>query len=136
MDATAKPSLAAQAFHQDPQVVEACQTILDVLQKHQQGITGVRAAEPALVQSYAQTIAAFSKVRGGNLYFPFLGSGIGRGALVELGDGSVKYDFISGIGVHHLGHSHPKLVAAALEAAIGDTIMLGNLPTYIRIRTN
>ena len=127
MDATATHRLTAQALHIDPQLLEARRTILDAVANHQQQITGVRAADPELAQSYAETIAAFSEVRGGKLYFPFLGSGIGRGALVELGDGSVKYDFISGIGVHHLGHSHPKLVAAALDAALSDTIMLGNL---------
>ncbi|MEQ1843399.1 MAG: aminotransferase class III-fold pyridoxal phosphate-dependent enzyme, partial [Verrucomicrobiales bacterium] len=62
-----------------------------------------------------------------SLFFPYLGSGIGNGALVELADGSVKYDFISGIGVHHFGHSHPALVAACLDAALGDTVMQGNL---------
>ena len=34
---------------------------------------------------------------------------------------------ITGIGVHHLGHSHPLLTQAALDAALGDTIMQGNL---------
>lgn len=127
MDVTTSAALSAQRFHNDPQVITARRAILDALHKHQQEIDGVRAADPALAQDYAETVAAFSEVRGGNLYFPYLASGIGRGALVELADGSVKYDFISGIGVHHLGHSHPKLVAAALDAALGDTIMLGNL---------
>jgi 4-aminobutyrate aminotransferase-like enzyme len=39
----------------------------------------------------------------------------------------VKYDFISGIGVHYLGHSHPAVVEAALDAALRDTVMQGNL---------
>ena len=69
----------------------------------------------------------FGDIRGGTLYFPYLGSGIGRGPLVELADGSVKYDMISGIGVHYLGHSHPALIAASIDAAIRDTIMQGNL---------
>ena len=127
MVGTENKTVIAQAFHADPQVLEAQKTILNALRRHQQQITGVRAANPALIESYAETIAAFSELRGGKLYFPYLASGIGRGALVELGDGSVKYDFISGIGVHHFGHSHPELVAAALESALSDTIMLGNL---------
>ena len=127
MTATAEAALVANAFFEDPAVVAAQQTLLDALKQRQQGITGPRPANPALAQGYAETLAAFSEVRGGKLYFPFLGSGIGRGALVELGDGSVKYDFISGIGVHHFGHSHPKLVAAVLESALTDTVMLGNL---------
>src|SRR5436190_703501 len=55
------------------------------------------------------------------------GSGFGSGCLVELADGSVKYDMISGIGVHGLGHGNPILVAAGLEAALQDTVMQGNL---------
>ena len=46
---------------------------------------------------------------------------------MELADGSVKYDMISGIGVHYLGHSHPALIAAGVDAAIRDTVMQGNL---------
>ena len=58
---------------------------------------------------------------------PYLGSGLGNGALVELADGSVKYDLIAGIGVHFLGHSQPALIDAAVESALRDTIMQGNL---------
>lgn len=121
-----KPTFG-QSFAQDPAVVNAQRAILEALSAYQKQIPGVRPARAELVQTYEETIAEFSAIRGGKLYFPYLGSGIGRGALVELGDGSVKYDFISGIGVHHLGHSHPKVVAAALESALSDTIMLGNL---------
>ena len=71
-------------------------------------------------------ISSVSK-NGGPLSLPYLGSGIGNGALVELADGSVKYDFISGIGVHFFGHSHPLMVEAGFEAAIRDTVMQGNL---------
>src|SRR6266550_3010920 len=69
----------------------------------------------------------FSESRGGALYYPYLGSGIGNGALVELADGSVKYDMISGIGVHYFGHSHPMLLDAGVDAALRDTVMQGNL---------
>ena len=34
---------------------------------------------------------------------------------------------ISGIGVHYLGHSHPALIAAGVDAALRDTVMQGNL---------
>ncbi len=39
----------------------------------------------------------------------------------------VKYDMITGIGVHIAGHSHPALLEAGFEAALQDTIMQGNL---------
>ena len=50
-----------------------------------------------------------------------------NGALVELRDGSVKWDMITGIGVHFFGHSDPDLIRAALEAALDDTVKHGNL---------
>ncbi len=50
-----------------------------------------------------------------------------NGSFVELADGSVKLDFIVGIGVHGMGHSHPANVAATVDAAIEDTVMQGNL---------
>lgn len=127
MPATASHALQAEAFRADPQVTAAKQSLLAALERRQAEITGVRPPDPAREQSYAETLEAFSQARGGKLFFPFLGSGIGRGPLVELADGSVKYDFISGIGVHYLGHSHPRLVEASIEAALGDTVMQGNL---------
>lgn len=69
----------------------------------------------------------FGEIRGGKLYFPYLSSGLGNGPFVELGDGSVKLDFITGIGVHGYGHSHPLLVEAAIDSAAADTVMQGNL---------
>ncbi len=52
---------------------------------------------------------------------------MGNGPYVELADGSVKLDFIGGIGVHGCGHSHPDMVAASVDAALEDTVMQGNL---------
>lgn len=117
----------AQKFFTDPRVAKAKETLLAVLTEYQKNITGPKLAVAELKQSYADTIKSFEDVRGGNLFFPYLGSGLGRGPLVELADGSIKYDFINGIGVHHFGHSHAKLIAASLGAALSDTVMQGNL---------
>ena len=46
----------------------------------------------------------------------------GAGAFVELQDGSVKLDFISGIGVHW-GHGISDLIEASLKGALQDMIM-------------
>ena len=119
--------LLAELLAADPRIAQAKALILAALAQHQQSLTGVRPADPKRKASYDDLIAQFSTARGGALYFPYLGSGIGRGPLVELADGSVKYDFITGIGVHYFGHSHPMLVAAAIDSAISDTIMQGNL---------
>lgn len=70
---------------------------------------------------------AFSEARGGKLYYPYLGSGMGNGPFMELTDGSVRYDFINGIGVHHFEHSNAKIIEACLDAALEDTVMQGNL---------
>jgi acetylornithine aminotransferase len=101
--------------------------LLSALAEQQRKLTGVRPADPERKMSYAEAIKRFGELRGGTLYYPYLGSGIGRGPLVELADGSVKYDMISGIGVHYLGHSHPAMVEAGIDAALRDTVMQGNL---------
>jgi 4-aminobutyrate aminotransferase-like enzyme len=119
--------LAAGRLIRDPRVTQAKQLLLEAISEHQGAIKGIRPPLAELKSSYDQMIASFNEWRGGQLWFPFLGSGLGKGALVELLDGSVKYDFISGLGPHYLGHSHPALLGAGLDAAISDTIMQGNL---------
>lgn len=119
--------LIADSFRSDPRVAEAKALVLETIAEYQARITGVRPPDPELRKSYGEVIDEFGELRGGALFYPYLGSGIGAGPLVELADGSVKYDFISGIGVHHWGHSHPALLEASLTAAMQDTVMQGNL---------
>lgn len=119
--------LAAEAFRQDARVGQARNLLHAALAEHQARLRTVLPPRDNLRQRYAETLQAFGQDRGGKLFFPYLGSGLGNGALVELADGSVKYDMISGIGVHAFGHSDPQLLDAALDAALGDTIMQGNL---------
>jgi acetylornithine aminotransferase len=121
------PQLVAQSLFADPRVAQARQLLQAALAEHQRAITGVRPANPELKISYEQLISHFAAARGGALFFPYLGSGIGKGTLVELADGSVKYDMITGIGVHYFGHSSPLLTDAAVDAALRDTVMQGNL---------
>lgn len=119
--------LVAETLANDPRIAQAKKILQDAVAERGKELTGVRAADPERAATSKQMIEQFNAIRAGALYFPYLGSGIGRGALVELADGSVKYDMISGIGVHYLGHSHPALIAAGVDAAIRDTIMQGNL---------
>jgi acetylornithine aminotransferase len=119
--------LVAEALAADSRVAEARRLLLAALTDHQQRLAGVRAADPQRKGAYEQAIKQFETLRGGSLYYPYLSSGIGRGPLVELADGSVKYDMISGIGVHYFGHSHPDLMLATVDAALRDTVMQGNL---------
>ena len=108
-------------------MAEAKRLLREALDEHQSEFTDVRGPRPEMAATYQQAIEELSKRRGGNLFFPYLGSGIGKGALVELADGSVKFDMITGIGVHAFGHSDPDLLEASIDAALGDTVMQGNL---------
>jgi len=122
-----KKRTLADDLASDPRITEAGNRLLQVLAEYQRHIKEIVPPDPELTVSYEQTLDQFGSIRGAPLFFPYLGSGIGNGPLVELADGSVKYDFISGIGVHHWGHGHPAMVRAALEAALRDTVMQGNL---------
>jgi acetylornithine/N-succinyldiaminopimelate aminotransferase len=119
--------LIAEALASDPRVAKAKQLLLEAVEEHRQKITGILPPNPELKQKYQELLEAFSEYRGAKLWFPFIGSGIGNGSLVELMDGSIKYDFISGIGPHYWGHSHPNLVSTGVDAAISDTVMQGHL---------
>ena len=119
--------LLAQKFQSDPRVKKAKKLLKDALIAHQKSLNSVKAPQSHLKISYEKTLAEFAKLRGQSLYYPYLSSGIGRGPLVELADGSVKYDFITGIGVHYFGHSHPGVLEANIDAALEDTVMQGNL---------
>lgn len=117
----------AEGFFNDPRLTEAKKLIQEALKDHQSKITGVKTADPELKPSYDTIIKKVSDFRGGALWYNYLGSGIGNGPLVELADGSVKYDFITGIGVHYMGHSHPGVINAQVEGSIQNTVMNGHL---------
>ncbi len=125
--ATSPAPLLAEQLAADPKLADARRLIHEALDARRAQLTGVKPADPARKQGYEQTLQQFSAQRGGNLWYPYLGSGFGSGPLVELADGSVKYDMIAGIGVHFFGHSHPAFVDAALDAAVSDTLMQGAL---------
>lgn len=114
--------LFADKFKSDPRVREAEKLIQSALQDVQKEITHIR---PPQIE--CKELQEFEKIRGNTLFYPYLGSGIGNGALVELADGSIKYDLISGIGPHYLGHSHPGIVSSQIDAALQDLVMQGNL---------
>jgi 4-aminobutyrate aminotransferase-like enzyme len=121
-----KKTIAA-GLASDPRIAQAKRLLMDTVADHQRNITGIRPPDTESKKSYEELLAEFGKVRGAPLFYPYIGSGIGRGPFVELADGSIKYDFISGIGVHHWGHSHPAVIEASFDAALQDTVMQGNL---------
>ncbi len=112
---------------QDEQIKEAKEMIVEAVKARCSQITRVKPPNPSLAESTAHTLDAFGKMRGAPLFFPFIGTGLGNGSLVQLIDESVKYDFITGIGVHGFGHSHPDIIRSSIDAAISDVVMEGHL---------
>ena len=117
-------SFGAQ-LRNSPKIQALADEIALEVEAQSQKITGLRGAgEPAVLQ---QAVERVGKVRGRPLVYNYLGSGLGRGAYVELEDGSVKIDLINGIGVHLMGHSHPLVVRASLKGALSDIVQHGHL---------
>ena len=116
-------------FWEDPEVIKLKKKLLEAYYKK---IETIKYSNSMSNHSpdYEALLTAFSENRGGALFFDYLGSGFGNGALVELADGSIKYDFISGIGAH-FGHSHPAIIEANLESAFENIVMQGNLQQNI-----
>ena len=94
-------------------------------------IEGIRPPDPERAAAAQKLNEQVGQVRGRPLLFPFVGSGVGRGPYVELQDGSVKLDLINGIGIHVMGHSHPKIMATSVKASLSDIVMQGNLEPNI-----
>ena len=111
----------------DPRIAEARKLIGEAIREHSGRLNSIRPPKESLRESYDDALTSMGDLRGGGLYYRYLGSGLGNGPLVELADGSVKYDMISGIGVHIYGHTHPEIVDSLIQAAISDTVMQGNL---------
>ena len=78
-------------------------------------------------KAYAKSIRELERMRGRPLIYPILTSGAGRGARVWLADGSMKLDFIGGIGVYGFGHNDAELLETAVVAAAGDVVFQGHL---------
>ena len=91
-------------------VKRAKKLLQEALSEYQKNIHDVQKPKAHLVKSFKRSMDSLAKLRGRPLFFPYIGSGVGNGALVELADGSIKYDFITGIGVHYMGHSHSKIL--------------------------
>ena len=111
----------------DPAVAGHIDAIVAAARAAQARITGARPADPARKAAFEQAMARTAAVRGRGPIMPYLGAGTGNGPLVELADGSVKWDMINGIGVHMFGHADPRMMAAALRGALSDLCMQGNL---------
>ena len=87
--------LLGKKLKTDPRVQEAKRLLSEALEEHQSRITGLKNADPARVQDYQQLLAQCGQLRGGNLYYPYLSTGIGRGALDQSEQPPVRH--------HHAG---------------------------------
>jgi acetylornithine aminotransferase len=117
-------------LREDPRIAQAKELIAQAVADHAASVTDVQPAKPGLRDAYQQLLERLGVARGGAPFWPYLSSGLGNGPYVELADGSVKLDFICGIGVHGSGHSAPAMIDAAIDAALEDTVMQGNLQQH------
>src|SRR5579859_4637639 len=86
------------------------------------------AGRPQLTpQQMEAELAEIAAMRGRAAFYPYLGSGLGRGARAMLSDGRWVLDFALGIGVHFFGHGNHDLIETAIRAAAADLAMQGNL---------
>lgn len=95
-----------------------------------EAVAEVQATENTVTEdgeAYTRQLQRVARLRGRALFFPYIGSGLGRGAKVLTADGRWLLDFAIGIGVHFFGHSHPDLLRTALTAAASDVVVQGNL---------
>ena len=113
----------------DGAIGEAIGAILDRAASYNDQITDVKPADPGLASEFKAMLRRAGENKGRGLLYPSIQSGAGNGALVEMEDGSVKWDMLTGIGVHFLGHGNPKVLEAQLRAGIMDTTKHGNLQT-------
>ena len=120
-------SLIGRKIDNDPAISGLIADLCDEVMVQNSAITGIREPNPALVQNLKKKMEHIGNLRGRPLYHPYIGTGAGRGPFVEIEDGSVKLDLINGIGIHVLGHAHPRVMAAAVRGSISDIIMQGNL---------
>lgn len=90
-------------------------------------IQGIREPHPEHAENGKKMIEKTGQIRGRPLYYPYVGTGSGKGVYVELEDGSVKLDLINGIGIHLMGHAHPRVMAATVRGALSDIVNQGNL---------
>jgi 4-aminobutyrate aminotransferase-like enzyme len=95
--------------------------------KNNESVSEPKPPQPDLSNVLERQLEATAKARGRALYYPYVGTGSGQGPYVELEDGSVKLDLINGIGIHLFGHSHPRLIEAAIRGSLVDIVNQGNL---------
>lgn len=121
------PSTIGKELLNSPQTQTLLDNLVEQVLSHSRRLTAIKGPTSELEPEMSKHIQGIGAVRSRPLFYNYVGSGLGNGAYVELEDGSVKLDLINGIGIHLFGHSHPRVVRAALSGALSDVIHQGNL---------
>lgn len=101
-------------------------------------IRGVRPATKKKPSLANQLLKSIEEYRGRAMFYPYIMSGRGNGPYLEFADGSIKLDFITGIGVNFLGYSHPKVIKNQIEGICqanvyeSHLICTANLENFLR----
>ncbi|PWU13662.1 MAG: acetylornithine aminotransferase [Bdellovibrio sp.] len=119
--------LVGHQIKKSPAIQKLIQDLVHEVTQFNARIEGLRPPADEWVASGQKEMEKVGQLRGRPLQYNYLGTGAGRGCYVELEDGSVKLDLINGIGVHLMGHAHPRVIAAAVRGALADTVNQGNL---------
>ncbi len=109
-----------------PAYQSAKKQLIHALQQELAAITQPRPSAPELKAQYEELVKQVADLRGRELFYKFLGSGAGNGPFIELADGSIKYDLITGIGVNFFGHGNLELFESQLDS-LWCHVMQGNL---------
>lgn len=120
-------STLGQSLQDSAQIKNTVNGLVEQVTTFSRRIDGVRGPDSHLEADMKKKVDMAGAARGRPLFYNYMGSGLGHGPYVELADGSVKLDLINGIGVQLFGHSHPRLIRAALEGALSDVLHQGNL---------
>lgn len=119
--------LTGRSIADSPKIQSLISQLVAEVAREEEGLTAVRPPQDASADTAKKIMDETNRVRGRPLFYPFMGTGAGRGVYVESEDGSVKIDLINGIGVNVFGHAHPRILAASLRGALSDVVMQGNL---------
>lgn len=119
--------LIGHQIDESSQIQKLVQNLVEEVGKINSQVKTVQPPHPEHAENGKAVIEKTGKFRGRPLHYQYVGSGAGNGVYVELEDGSVKLDLINGIGIHLMGHSNPRVMAATVRGALADIINQGNL---------
>jgi 4-aminobutyrate aminotransferase-like enzyme len=119
--------LAGHRISSSPKIQKLISELVAAVADEERSLETTRSPLAEAMDSGKQAFDEIAKYRGRPLNYQYVGTGAGRGAYVEVEDGSIKLDLINGIGVHLFGHSNSRIREAAVRGALSDVVMQGNL---------